>query len=67
MKTQIRFASICKKSKPPTNTTTTNLLHIQWEQHIQKEDLVSPDNSLLLGLLGEPLGPLVRDVGNLEA
>ncbi|MPC29874.1 hypothetical protein E2C01_023126 [Portunus trituberculatus] len=31
----------------------------QWEEDIQKQDLVAPDDALLLGLLVEPTWPLV--------
>lgn len=33
--------------------------HIQREQHIQEEDLVGPDHALLVGLLVQPVRPLV--------
>ena len=37
------------------------LVHNQWEEHIQEEDLVTPDDALLLSLLVKPPGPLVLD------
>ena len=37
------------------------LVDNQWEQHIQEEDLVTPDDALLLSLLVKPPGPLVLD------
>ena len=43
-----------------------HLLDAEGKEDIKKEDLVSPDNALLLRLLGEPLRPLVRHISNLE-
>mmetsp|Transcript_5219 Transcript_5219/g.8953 ORF Transcript_5219/g.8953 Transcript_5219/m.8953 type:complete len:304 (-) Transcript_5219:239-1150(-) len=44
-----------------------HLLDAEGEQHVQEEDLVAPDDALLLGLLAEPLRPLVSHVAHLEA
>ena len=37
-----------------------DLLEVHREEHIQEEDLVRPDDALLLVLGAQPLGPLVR-------
>lgn len=42
------------------------LLNIEREQNIQKENLVAPDDALLLRLLLQPFGPLVGDITNLQ-
>jgi hypothetical protein len=34
--------------------------HVEREQHVQEQDLVRPDHALLVGLLVQPVGPLVR-------
>lgn len=44
-----------------------DLVHSQREQHIQEEDLVSPDYALLLSLLVEPTRPLILDQFILKA
>ena len=44
-----------------------DLLDAEREEHVEEEDLVAPDDALLLRLLRQPLGPLVRDVAHLEA
>jgi hypothetical protein len=31
-----------------------DLFQVHWEEHVQKEDLVSPDDPLLFGLSTEP-------------
>lgn len=36
-----------------------DLLHVQWKQHVQKEDFVAPNGALLLRLLMQPSGPFV--------
>mmetsp|Transcript_38982 Transcript_38982/g.87170 ORF Transcript_38982/g.87170 Transcript_38982/m.87170 type:complete len:261 (+) Transcript_38982:525-1307(+) len=41
--------------------------YVQREEHVQKQDLVAPDDALLRGLLPEPARPLVRDEAHLEA
>jgi hypothetical protein len=35
--------------------------HVQREQHVQEQDLVGPDDALLVRLLVQPVRPLVRD------
>jgi hypothetical protein len=42
-----------------------DLLNVKREQHVQEENLVAPNDALLLGLLGEPFGPLVGHVSDL--
>lgn len=44
-----------------------DLVHGQREEDVQEEDLVSPDDALLLRLLVEPARPLVLDQLVLEA
>lgn len=38
-----------------------DLIDSQREQHVQEEDLITPNNSLLLRLLVQPAGPVVLD------
>ena len=47
-------------------TSIVYLFDIEREEHIQEQNLVAPDNALLLGLLGQPLGPLVGHVAHLS-
>lgn len=42
------------------NPRNANLLQVQREEDVQKEDLVRPDDALLLRLLVQPGRPLVR-------
>ena len=42
-----------------------HLLDAEGKQHVQEEDLVPPDDALLLRLLGEPLRPLVGHICHL--
>ena len=44
-----------------------NLLQVHWEEHIEEEDLVRPDDPLFLGLRAKPGRPLVRNELVLEA
>jgi hypothetical protein len=44
-----------------------DLGEVQREQHVEEQDLVAPDDALLLRLLPQPVRPLVRDEGDLEA
>lgn len=36
-----------------------NFLDVKWEEDVKEENLVTPDDALLLGLLVEPTRPLV--------
>lgn len=38
-----------------------DLIDSQREQHVQEEDLITPNNSLLLRLLVQPAGPVILD------
>lgn len=42
-------------------------IHGEWEEYVQEEDLVAPDDALLLGLLMEPARPLILHQLVLEA
>ena len=42
------------------------LFDVKREEYVEEKDLVAPDDALLLGLLREPLGPLVGHVAHLE-
>lgn len=61
--------------KPPSQETRANLIsvhkqdlvHRKRKQHVQEEDLVAPDDPLLLCLLVQPARPLVLDQLVLEA
>mmetsp|Transcript_27934 Transcript_27934/g.94034 ORF Transcript_27934/g.94034 Transcript_27934/m.94034 type:complete len:316 (-) Transcript_27934:3949-4896(-) len=44
-----------------------DLGHAEGEEHVEEEDLVAPNNPLLVRLPSKPLGPLVRHVRHLEA
>ena len=41
-----------------------DLFHAQWEQHVQEQNLVRPDDPLLLALRHNPSRPLVTHIGN---
>lgn len=44
-----------------TGIDKDDLVEVHREQDIQKEDLVSPDDPLLLGLGSKPMRPFIRD------
>lgn len=38
-----------------------DLVEIQWEQYIQEQDLVGPDDALFFRLRAKPMGPVIGD------
>ncbi len=70
-KTQSRFTSRDETKTHPRKQqedsthliciTENDALQAQGENHVQKQDFVAPNDSLLFGLAAQPLRPLIRD------